>query len=101
MVLICGLTLISASCKKEKKGIDGLPPATQTGANTFGCLVNGVLFIPKGNSSGTTFKQVNYGYEGGILSFYLSGSDMSRSGKLLSVKLRSSNISLQTGVIIP
>ncbi len=47
MLLVGSLTLISASCKKEKTGADGLPPATQTGANTFGCLVNGVLFYLK------------------------------------------------------
>ena len=27
-----------------------LPAATQTGANTFGCLVNGEAFTPKGNN---------------------------------------------------
>ena len=27
-----------------------LPAATQTGANTFGCLVNGQAFTPKGNN---------------------------------------------------
>ena len=25
-----------------------LPPETQTGANTFGCLVNGKVWLPKG-----------------------------------------------------
>ncbi|MEO6613100.1 MAG: DUF6252 family protein [Chitinophagaceae bacterium] len=33
------------SCKKE---VAELPPATQTGANTFGAKVNGVNWIPKG-----------------------------------------------------
>ena len=36
------------SCKKEEPT---LPPETQTGKNTFGCYVNGVLFLndaPKG-----------------------------------------------------
>jgi len=42
--------LCAASCKKENKNEDQLPPATQTGANTFGCLVNGKVFIPKGLS---------------------------------------------------
>ncbi|MGQ0738422.1 MAG: hypothetical protein ACT4OJ_05120 [Bacteroidota bacterium] len=32
-------------CKKKK---DELPPETQTGANTFGCLVNGQIFLPGG-----------------------------------------------------
>ena len=42
--------LCAASCKKENKNEDQLPPATQTGANTFGCLVNGKVWIPKGFS---------------------------------------------------
>jgi hypothetical protein len=39
-----------AACKKDKNTTndDQLPAATQTGANTFGCLVNGKLFVPKG-----------------------------------------------------
>ena len=38
-----------ASCKKEKE--DTLPPATQIGAGTFGCKINGRVYIPKGSSS--------------------------------------------------
>jgi hypothetical protein len=33
-----------AACEKEKPH---LPPETQTGANTFGCYINGKLFVPK------------------------------------------------------
>lgn len=32
----------SLQCKKDKTGIDALPPITQEGKNTFGCLVNGI-----------------------------------------------------------
>ncbi|HVK97182.1 MAG TPA: DUF6252 family protein [Flavisolibacter sp.] len=39
--------LLFISCNKEKL----LPPATQTGANTFGCLVDGKAWIPTGSSS--------------------------------------------------
>jgi len=40
--------LLAASCKKDKLAdeLSKLPPATQTGANTFGCLVNGKAWIP-------------------------------------------------------
>lgn len=39
------------ACKKnELSPLEQLPPATQTGANTFGCLVNGKAWTPKGNS---------------------------------------------------
>ena len=43
-------TLLGASCKKTSTPdpADQLPPATQTGANTFGCLVNDKVWIPKG-----------------------------------------------------
>jgi hypothetical protein len=44
--------LLSSSCKKQKpvNPIDQLPAATQEGKNTFGCLVNGKAFLPKGPS---------------------------------------------------
>ena len=37
--------LLSASCKKDR--LDQLPPATQDGRRTFGCLVNGKPFVHK------------------------------------------------------
>ena len=43
--------MIGASCKKDKTEpteLSKLPAATQIGANTFGCLVNGVVFVNKG-----------------------------------------------------
>lgn len=43
VVLLQLMALIS--CKKD---IDELPPATQTGANTFGAKVNGNLWVPQG-----------------------------------------------------
>jgi hypothetical protein len=48
------LTLFSCSKddNKSQKPIDQLPPATQVGANTAGCLVNGEAFLPKGTSLG-------------------------------------------------
>lgn len=42
------ITLTGSKCKKEKTNnpIDELPAETQIGANTFGCLVNGKVFLP-------------------------------------------------------
>ena len=41
-----------AQCKKTKDipktELEKLPPITQTGANTFGCLVDGVAWLPNG-----------------------------------------------------
>ena len=45
--------LLLTQCSKCKKDdpdpVDQLPPATQTGAGTFGCLVNGQPWTPRGN----------------------------------------------------
>ena len=45
--LLLGLAamLLAAGCKKDDPTA-GLPAATQTGANTFGCLVDGKVFVP-------------------------------------------------------
>jgi hypothetical protein len=44
------ILLTAASCKKNNNNsaTDQLPPITQTGANTFGCLINGNVWLPKG-----------------------------------------------------
>lgn len=59
--LICILlttTLLAASCKKPKPGTalteqEKLPPITETGANTFGCLVDGKAWLPNGSKPQT------------------------------------------------
>lgn len=42
-------TMLLSSCSKDnpKDPIFALPPETQTGANTFGCYINGKLLIPR------------------------------------------------------
>ena len=54
-----------AKCEKEKpidstnNNIPGLPPATQTGANTLGFLLNGESWTPEG-SDGTANLSIDY-----------------------------------------
>ena len=48
LIILCFSVLILVSCKKE---VEELPPATQTGANTFGAKVNGSFWIPQGFSA--------------------------------------------------
>ncbi len=54
--LFIGILLTVASCKKLNPPNDNdepkervLPPATTSGENTFGCKVNGEVFLPNGN----------------------------------------------------
>jgi hypothetical protein len=43
--LVC-LFLVSGCSKPKNPPADALPPATTTGANTFGCLVEGRVWLP-------------------------------------------------------
>jgi Family of unknown function (DUF6252) len=61
---IAVITLFTFSrCKKDKTEEAQLPPETTTGAMTFGCKVNGKVFVPKdGNGRPGLFVQyVNLG----------------------------------------
>jgi hypothetical protein len=52
IMIFITITLCSCeSCKKEY--LTELPPETQTGANTFGCYVNGELFVKDGTHTFT------------------------------------------------
>ena len=71
-ILLPLLALLLMQCHKKDpdpaKPEDQLPPATQTGAGTFGCLVNGKPWTPSGNNATPSF-QVHYDptYHGGNL----------------------------------
>ncbi|TRX39398.1 hypothetical protein [Flavobacterium restrictum] len=55
LFLFATITLLISCNKDDDKStnpIDQLPPATQTGANTAGCLVDGKAFLPKGTGLG-------------------------------------------------
>lgn len=48
ILLALTIGLAAMGCRdREKEAQDQLPPITQTGANTAGCLVNGKVLIPK------------------------------------------------------
>jgi hypothetical protein len=68
--LICSALLLVtfftfSQCKK--KDVPQLPPETETGAMTFGCKVNGEIFVPQDGNGRSGFKveYVNLGTEPG------------------------------------
>jgi hypothetical protein len=69
------LCFVLQSCNKDDDSSnDSLPPATQTGANTVGCLVNGEVFLPK-NEGINPVVVVNYEFFNGEFFFGLTFKD--------------------------
>ncbi|TDN37642.1 hypothetical protein E4631_01905 [Hymenobacter sp. UV11] len=70
--LLLAALLSLSQCKKSDSGPakpeDQLPPATQTGAGTFGCLLNGQPWTPSGYDGKPNFiTTYDSGYAGGNL----------------------------------
>jgi hypothetical protein len=89
-----------SKCKNDPtpaKPEDRLPPATQTGAGTFGCLLNGQPWTPSGNN-GTPNFLVTYDpvYHGGNLAITVYRT-LNSTGKIQSIGFGGDQIS-QTGV---
>lgn len=80
ILFVAGLffSLTSNSCRKHRRDIQSeeskLPPQTQTGANTFGCLINGKAFLPKGS-----------GLAGPVLSCYYIQNTPTEQGYFLGL----------------
>jgi hypothetical protein len=58
-------SILLFGCDKEDKPsnpIDQLPPATQTGAGTFGCLINGVPYVDNSGFFNCFYQLVNGEY---------------------------------------
>lgn len=95
ILLLLTITLTLSCCDKDdapNNPIDQLPPATQTGANTAGALVNGDIFLPFGNISGGN---LNLFYTDG-LNFGLSIGEK-RNNILKNINITSLNESLEVG----
>lgn len=65
-IMLVLFPLLMQCQKNDPDPIDQLPPITQEGKNTFGCLLNGKAWTPKGNN-GTSNYRVSYDptYAGG------------------------------------
>ena len=71
MIMLC-----FASCSSCKKEVNALPPETQSGANTFGCLVDGRAWIPTGtNAIGS--KPISGGYIAALPPIYSNATNIS------------------------
>lgn len=89
--------LTAANCRKE------LPPETQEGKGTFGCLINGEVFKPKGVLLGSPsltcyYQQLSPGDSGYV--FSISAADLSVSDNVKAVILGVGSLKLRQGQAI-
>jgi len=103
LILILALVTVAitittiSGCKKEPitcdKPIDCLPPATQTAARTFGCLVDGEVFLPKEKAFRVPFS-IAYQFFSGSYHFVLSATNVEKDPRR-SVDIGMMNIELE------
>jgi hypothetical protein len=107
---LCALTLFCMLCGMQCEKtfppgtaeIDKLPPATQIGADTFGCLVDGRALLPRSNGwAPGSILQCNYQYinSGNLNGYYLTlGATDKKTypNAIHMVMLRADNIELET-----
>jgi hypothetical protein len=92
-----------AQCKKEHKTpLEQLPPETQTGANTFGCLVNGEVFKPggaqlSGGSLTAIYQYIQTGTPNGYV-FAVSGTNLKENCFYKQIGFGFDSVSMRTGI---
>ncbi len=79
---LAAIVLLSSCSKDNGTPQDQLPPETQTGANTFGCVINNQVFYPRDGTS-TLF---NPGGKG--LKFWGDPSDPNGNGNYNEIEIR-------------
>ena len=76
LLFLFTILLTLSCCKNDDDNptdpIDQLPPATQTGEQTFGCLINGEAFLPDTFGSGRP--NAFYQFVNGAYTFVISSS---------------------------
>lgn len=99
LLLLALFTILSGGkCRKEKTLLEQLPPETQTGANTFGCLVNGEIFKPGGAQLSGGSLQCNNQFFNNSYYLVLIGRNQTGSNLLTSVGLYADSLKVADGM---
>jgi hypothetical protein len=101
LLFILSLSLLASSCKKHivkpVNQLSLLPPATQTGANTFGCLVNGQAFTPNGNVFSGPEIQCNYIHTAGGYHLTVAADNKINSNLIKGVLVGTDSLAITQG----
>jgi hypothetical protein len=94
IILLALTTLISCKNDNDLTPLEQLPPATQTGENTVGCLLNGEAFLPdRAPNSTNCYYQL---YEGGYY-FHFSFSNRNKEFELIALGINTTNLQIFEG----
>ena len=95
------LLLALGSCSSCKKEVNALPDATQTGANTFGCLIDGKAWVPRGRFTVPNTPPIIGGYRDPVggrgkhsVSLYLTQDDRSSMAIYVKAVIKAGRYSL-------
>ncbi|MFZ6010534.1 MAG: hypothetical protein ACOYXT_09315, partial [Bacteroidota bacterium] len=77
-------------CEDDLTELEKLPPATQEGKNTFGCLVNGKAWVTKTSIAAAAF------YQGGLLHI---GANMASPDETIRLSLGEKKSSIEQGKV--
>ncbi len=81
-------------CSKDDDSSASLPPATQTGAGTFGCKVNGKNFVHNDGLINCYYQYVDGG-------FYFSIAGVESDKSIRSIRIGTEEKSISEGEILP
>lgn len=101
LLLIIACANIFGNCKKPNNITDEpqLPPETQTGAYTFGCKVDGVIYKATGRASFLANQSVSYAYYSSDSSFNISATNSATKKFRFSMTFKCTNINLPSTLI--
>jgi hypothetical protein len=89
------ISLLITSCRKHKPPVEQLPPATQEGRGTFGCLVDGKVFKPKGSPFGGPILICAYQFHKGGHYFHIAAKN--QGDELRGMYINTDSLAIQEG----
>lgn len=100
LLLFISFLFVNAKCRKDNLDSNGLPPATQEGKNTFGFLLNGQPWTPKGSRvTGNLSIDVDFAFNQGVFGI-VAYNFIPSSAEQLTIGIRDSLNFIQSPVTL-
>jgi hypothetical protein len=97
LFLLIFFFVLGFHCKKHRTPEEQLPPETHGGVGTFGCLVNGSVFVPKGTPLAGPILSCAYQYINGGYHFQVTARE-DNSSQTLAVGIFTDSLEISQGI---